>query len=116
MNRSGRRSRFRTLALAFAALLHLFAVPGEVVLHGWLHADPHAPGWSAERHVPGTAHHHDLDCFICQAAHNRALPEPGAAPAAAERSSDVPRALAVSLLVRLARTQVQARAPPVSIA
>jgi hypothetical protein len=116
MNRSGRRSRFRNLALAFAALLHLLAIPGEAMLHGWLHPDPHAPGWSAERHAPGTAHHHDLDCVVCQVAHSRGLPETGAAPVPVDRTRVLASAEVVSPPALLARTRVQARAPPVSIA
>jgi len=117
MNQSGRRSRFRSLALALAALLHLFAVPGEVVLHGWLHADPHAPGWSAPRtDHGGTGHHHDLDCVVCQVAHSRGLPEPGPIPVPIDRTRVLASAEFVSPPALLARTRVQARAPPVSIA
>ena len=116
MNPSRRCSRLRNAALALAALLHLLAIPGEAVLHGWLHPDPHAPGWSAERHAAGTVHVHDLDCVVCQVAHSRGVPEAGAAPVPVDRSRVFASAEAASPPALLARTRVQARAPPVSIA
>ena len=116
MTPSRRCSRLRKAALALAALVHLLAIPGEAVLHGWLHADPHAPGWAAERHPAGTVHVHDLDCVVCQIAHSRALPAPGAAPVPVDRSRVFASAEAPSPPALLARTRVQARAPPVSIA
>ena len=115
MNASGPHSRLRRAALLLAALLHLLGVAAGPALHGWLRADPHRIGWSAER-SDLSAPHDEKACAICQAVSGRALPEEGGAPVLAALAgphlpSAVPGTHASAGLIRL-----QARAPPVSIA
>ena len=115
MKLSAPHPRLRRAALLFAALLHLLGVAAAPALHGWLHADPHAPGWSAERNDL-SAPHDERGCAICQAVSGRALPEEGGmaiplARAGGDLPPDLPDSHAHAGTIRL-----QARAPPVSIA
>jgi len=115
MNPSGPHPRLRRAALLLAALLHLLGTAAGPALHGWLHPDPHHPGWSAER-SDLSAPHDELACALCQVSSSRAAPAEGtplARPARAALVSppDVPR-----LHASPGRIRLQARAPPVSIA
>lgn len=115
MNRSVTHSRLRRASLLLAALLHLLGVAAAPALHGWLHADPHAPGWSAERSDLSPPHD-EQSCALCHAISGRALPEEGGIPIPLARAGgdlppDLPDSHAHAGSIRL-----QARAPPVSIA
>lgn len=115
MKASGPHPRLRRAALLLAALLHTLGVAAGPALHGWLRADPHHVGWSAER-SDLTAPHDEQACAICQAVSGRALPEEGGLPILAALAGThlppaVPGTHASAGLIRL-----QARAPPVSIA
>jgi hypothetical protein len=115
MKPSGPHPRLRRAALLLAALLHLLGTAAGPALHGWLRADPHHPGWSAER-SDLAAPHDEKACAICQATAGRALPTEAAAPvptalAGRALSSEVP-----GLRPNPGRIRLQARAPPVSIA
>lgn len=115
MKSSGPRPRLRRAALLLAALLHLLGTAAGPALHGWLRADPHHPGWSAER-SDLSAPHDELACAVCQATSSRAAPAGGtslvpAARAALVSPPELPRPHASPGRIRL-----QARAPPVSIA
>jgi hypothetical protein len=113
---SGAFARVRSVALLFAALMHLAGIVDEPMLHGWLHAHPSLPGWSApQQDDGGTPHHHDQVCAICQAAHAGTLPAPAAGPVhrVVRRTAAPPSALSFAAL--LDHAPVQARAPPVSI-
>ena len=116
MNRPGAQTRLRRAALLLAAALHLLGVAAAPVLHGWLRADPHLVGWSAERHEPTLPAHDELACVICQATEGRALTEPAAPPPFAERAAAHSSPFESPLPTAPARIRVQARAPPVSIA
>jgi len=115
MKPSAPHPRLRQAALLLAALLHLLGAAAGPALHGWLHADPHHPGWSAERNDL-SAPHDEQACAICQATSTRAAPPEGPAFAPAPRAAlalppavPEPRPYAGSI-------RLQARAPPVSIA
>jgi len=107
--------RLRRAALLLAALLHLLGAAAGPALHGWLRADPHHPGWSAER-SDLSAPHDERACAICQAASTRAAPPDGASPAPAPRAAPALRAAAPGLRPAPGSIRLQARAPPVSIA
>jgi hypothetical protein len=115
MKPSAPHPRLRRAALLLAALLHLLGAAAGPALHGWLRADPHLAGWSAER-SDLSAPHDEQGCAICQATTTRSAPPEGAALAVPPRAalalpSAVPGLYAASGSIRL-----QARAPPVSIA
>lgn len=115
MKPSAPHPRLRRAALLFAALLHLLGVAAAPALHGWLHADPHAPGWSAER-SDLSAPHDDRGCALCQAASSRALPEEaGFAVPLPRAGGDLPPATP-NTHAHAGSIRLQARAPPVSIA
>ena len=116
MKPSGPASHLRRAALLLAALLHLLGTAAAPVLHGWLRADPHLPGISGERHEYVTAPHDELACVICQAAASNALPETEASPVLAATRWTAPAARLISLRSAHARSGLNARAPPVSIA
>lgn len=115
MNPSGPHPRLRRAALLLAALLHLLGIAAGPALHGWTRADPHHPGWSAER-SDLSAPHDELACALCQALSGRAAPEAAAAFAVAAEAGP---ALSSAVPVPHAspgRIGQRARAPPVSIA
>lgn len=115
MNPSAPHPRLRRAALLFAALLHLLGVAAAPALHGWLHADPHPAGWSAERNDL-SAPHDEQACAICQAVSGRALPEEGGtAVPPARAGGDLPPATP-DPHAHAGTIRLQARAPPVSIA
>jgi hypothetical protein len=115
MKPSAPHPKLRRAALLLAALLHLLGTAAGPALHGWLRADPHHPGWSAER-SDLSAPHDERACAICQATSTRAAPPEDLAFAPAPRAalalpSAVPGPRPAAGSIRL-----QARAPPVSIA
>jgi hypothetical protein len=116
MTPSGPPSRLRRATLLLAALLHLLGTAAGPALHGWFHADPHAPGWSAQREQTPLPAHDEQACVVCLASTALALPEPSLPPLAVS----APAELHFSQ-VSLPRTtpeliRLQARAPPVSLA
>ena len=116
MTVSGASPTLRRAALLLGALLHLALLVGSPLVHAWLPADPHLPGWSEDRgDVPAAAHDESL-CAFCQATGSPALPEPDASPAVpfAERATLV--SAPASLHASPRRTRLRARAPPVSVA
>jgi hypothetical protein len=115
MRPSAPHPRLRRAALLLAALLHLLGTAAGPALHGWLQADPHHAGWSAER-SDLSAPHDEQACAICQAASGRANPAEGSSPQPSARAavylpSAVPDPHSTAGSIRL-----QARAPPVRIA
>jgi hypothetical protein len=115
MKPSGPHPRLRRAALLLAALLHLLGTAAGPVLHGWTRADPHHPGWSAER-SDLSAPHDELACALCQAVSGRALPEPGAVPAVADPAPPAVFSTLPAPRPTLGRIGLRARAPPVSLA
>ena len=115
MSPSGAHTRIRRAALLLAAALHLLGIAAGPALHGWLRADPHLPGWSAQRQEATLPAHDELACVICQASEGRALAEPAALPPFADTQAVRPSTSAPSLHPAPARIRVQARAPPVSL-
>jgi hypothetical protein len=115
MNRPGAHTRLCRAALLLAAALHLLGIAAAPVLHGWLRADPHLAGWSAQRQEPTLARHDELACVVCQASEGRALVEPAAALPFAEAAAVHPSPCESPLHLAPARIRVQARAPPVSL-
>jgi hypothetical protein len=116
MNRLRPTSHLRRAALLLAALLHLLGVAAGPALHGWLRADPHLPGISGERHEALQAPHDELACVICQAATGNALPSGSASPVLTSPRWTAPAGRLISLHAAPARSGLNARAPPVSIA
>jgi hypothetical protein len=115
MKPSAPHPRLRRAALLLAALLHLLGAVAGPALHGWLRADPHLAGWSAER-SDLDAPHDDRSCALCQAVSSRALPEePGIAVPPARPGGDLPPATP-NTHAHAGTIRLQARAPPVSIA
>lgn len=115
MNRSAKHSRLRRASLLLAALLHLLGVAAAPALHGWLHADPHPIGWSAERSDLSPPHDEQA-CAICQAVHGRALPEEGGVAIPLADAGGVPLPTPPDSHAHAGSIRLQARAPPVSIA
>lgn len=116
MNPPGPASHLRRAALLLAALLHLLGVAAGPALHGWLRADPHLPGIRGDRHEVLQAPHDELACVICQAATGGALPTGDASPVLATTRWTAPAGRLISLHAAPARSGLNARAPPVSIA
>ena len=116
MNPSGANTRFRRAALLLATLLHLLGAVAGPALHGWLRADPHLPGIRGDRHEVLQAPHDELACVICQAATGSALPAGDASPVLTIARWTAPAARLISLHAAPARSGLNARAPPVSIA
>ena len=115
MKPSAPHPRLRQAALLLAALLHLLGAAAGPALHGWLRADPHHAGWSAER-SDLSAPHDERACAICQAASTRATPPDDASPAPAPRASLALSSAVPGLRPAAGSIRLQARAPPVSIA
>ncbi len=116
MNPSGAPTRLRRAALLLAALLHLLGTVAAPALHGWLRADPHQPGISGERHEFTLPPHDELACTLCQVAHGAALPEAPASPVLTTARPVAPAPRLTTLHAAPARSGLNARAPPVSIA
>jgi len=116
MSPSSPPSHLRRAALLLAALLHLLGTTAAPALHGWLRPDPHLVGISGERQDHVQAPHDELTCVLCQVATGNALPEAEASPVLAAARWTAPAARLISLHAAPARTALNARAPPVSIA
>lgn len=115
MKPSAPHPKLRRAALLLAALLHLLGTAAGPALHGWLRADPHKAGWSAER-GDLSAPHNEQACAICQAASTTAPPVEGAALVAAPRAALVHPSAVPLPHPAAGSIRLQARAPPVSIA
>ena len=115
MKPSAPHPRLRRAALLVAALLHLLGTAAGPALHGWLRADPHHPGWSAER-SDLSAPHDERACAICQATSTRAAPPYARAFAPAPRASLALPSAVPGPRPRAGSIRLLARAPPVSIA
>ncbi|MFL5542437.1 MAG: hypothetical protein ACJ8J0_25845 [Longimicrobiaceae bacterium] len=115
MKPSAPHPKLRRAALLLAALLHLLGTAAGPALHGWLRADPHHPGWSAER-SDLSAPHDEQACAICQAASGRAAPAEGASPVPAARAVPILPTAVPGPHLSAGSIRLQARAPPVSIA
>lgn len=116
MRRPAPISHVRRAALLLAALLHLLGVAAGPALHGWLRADPHLIGVRGDQHEALQAPHDELACVICQAATGNALPANEASPVLASARWTAPAVRLPSLHAAPARSGLNARAPPVSIA
>ena len=112
MTRSGSTPRLRRAALLLGALLHLLGAVAGPALHGGFRADPHAPGWSAQRDEAPAPAHDEQACVVCQASHTLALPAPGAPPIPLADAAPRAEAPSPSLHPSPARIRLQARAPP----
>ena len=115
MKPSGPHPRLRRAALLLAALLHLLGNAAGPALHGWLRADPHHAGWSAER-SDLSAPHDEQACAICQATSGRAAPAEGTAVVPAARAALILPSAAPRRYASPGSIRLQARAPPDSIA
>jgi hypothetical protein len=115
MTASGPPSRLRRAALLLGALVYLLGnVAGPAALHGWFRADPHAPGWSAER--PHAPPHDEQACAVCQATSVRALPAPPMVPVLSSAARVPAYAAPAQPSAAPALIRLQARAPPARIA